>query len=105
MLERDLSLMNSLNASRGETAAAGKKVKDLEEKLALARSSAAAARQEVSSLKKKNKEIAKGAREAVKLTEEGIKAHVAVLAPNLDLSQIGALKTVKDGKIVDILMP
>ncbi|QHO27486.1 uncharacterized protein DS421_7g208420 [Arachis hypogaea] len=73
LVERDLSLMKDLNASCAETAAAEQKVKDLEEKLALAESSAKAARQEVLSLKKKNREIAKGAREAVKLTEEGIK--------------------------------
>ncbi|XLR26539.1 hypothetical protein S83_054439 [Arachis hypogaea] len=96
LVERDLSLMKDLNASRAETAAAERKVKDVEEKLALAESLTV-------TLKKKNRELTKGTRKAV--TEEGIKAQVAVLAPDLDLFQIGAFKTVKDGKIVDILKP
>ncbi|XP_052108276.1 uncharacterized protein LOC110273513 [Arachis duranensis] len=105
LVERDLALMKDLNASSGETAATEKKVKDLEKKLKLAESSATASLQEAAALKKKNKEIAKGAREVVKLTEEGIKLQVAVLGPDLDLSQVGTLKTVKDGKIIDILKP
>ncbi|XLS64806.1 hypothetical protein HN51_024780, partial [Arachis hypogaea] len=103
LVDQDLALLKDLNASRGEAAAAKKRVKELEEKLKLAESSAEAASQKMAVLKKKNKKLAKGAREAVKLTEEGIKLQVAVLAPDLDLSQVGAMKTVEGGKIVDIL--
>ncbi|XP_057728955.1 uncharacterized protein LOC130944588 [Arachis stenosperma] len=105
LVDRDLALMKDLNASLCEAAAAKKKVEELEEKLKLAEGSVKATRQEMAVLKKKNKELAKGAQEAVKLTEEGIKLQVAVLAPDLDLSQVGALKTAEDWKIVDILKP
>ncbi|XLR22368.1 hypothetical protein S83_050268 [Arachis hypogaea] len=103
LVDRDMALMKDLNASRGETVAVKKRVEELEEKLKLSESSAEAAAREVVALKKRNKDLARGARDAVKLTEEGIKLQVAVLAPDLDLSQVGAMKTVEGGKIVDIL--
>ncbi|XP_015955669.1 uncharacterized protein LOC107480059 [Arachis duranensis] len=103
LVEWDIALMKDLNTSRGEAAAAKKKVEELEGKLKLAESSTEAARKDMVALEKKNRKLAQGAREAVKLTEEGIKLQVAVLAPDLNLSQVGAFKTVENGKIVDIL--
>ncbi|XP_072083661.1 uncharacterized protein [Arachis hypogaea] len=103
LVDRDMALMKNLNASRGETAAMKKRVEELEEKLKSAECSAEAVSREMTALKKRNKDLVKGARDAVKLTEEGIKLQVAVLALDLDLSQVGAMKTVEGGKIVDIL--
>ncbi|XP_072090222.1 uncharacterized protein [Arachis hypogaea] len=89
-------------ALESQVSAAQARVAELEKKLAASMASADAAKAEVAALKKKNKETVKEVRDAFMATDKAIKAQVKLLAPEFDVSAVGAFKTIKDGKIVDL---
>ncbi|RYR01235.1 hypothetical protein Ahy_B06g080105 [Arachis hypogaea] len=57
---------------------------------------------EVAALKREKAELLADAKDAIAATEETMKAQALVLAPGVDVSVMGAFKTVRDGRIVDL---
>ncbi|RYQ94257.1 hypothetical protein Ahy_B08g089144 isoform A [Arachis hypogaea] len=57
---------------------------------------------EVAALKREKMELLADAKDAITATEETMKAQALVLAPGVDVSVMGAFKTVRDGQIADL---
>ncbi|MED6141218.1 hypothetical protein PIB30_101084 [Stylosanthes scabra] len=79
-------------------------VKDLKDFVAAEKVRADRAEEKIPVLEKQRDDNAEDAKVAVTATKGVLKAQLAVLVPEFDVSQIGFLKEVVDGKVVDIAM-
>ncbi|MED6216740.1 hypothetical protein PIB30_010775 [Stylosanthes scabra] len=94
-----------------ETAILQGRIKELESEVTKLKDSVAAekahadrAEKEIPILEKQRDDNAEDAKVTVAATEGVLKAQLAVLIPEFDVSQIGFLKEVLDGKVVDLPM-
>ncbi|KAL4328022.1 hypothetical protein AHAS_Ahas13G0158500 [Arachis hypogaea] len=79
---KDLEMLLRSEAAKAET-----RVMEAKKKMKVAEAL-------VDTLRKRNKEVVRNAKETISATKESLKLQVALLAPNFDISRIGAFKTI-----------
>ncbi|QHN83008.1 uncharacterized protein DS421_20g700880 [Arachis hypogaea] len=93
--EVETSLLSQLGEERRKASDAGSRA-------AVLLGETEALNAEVATLKREKTELLADAKDAIAATEETMKAQALVLAPGVDVSVMGAFKTVRDGRIVDL---
>lgn len=79
-----------------------KRSSDVESSAASLLARAGTLRAEVAKLKKEKEELLNDAKAAISATEETMKAHVCVLALEVNVSVMQAFRTAKDREIMDV---
>ncbi|XLT57319.1 hypothetical protein HN873_049923 [Arachis hypogaea] len=95
LAEVETSLLSQLAEER-------QRASDVGSQAAMLLAESEALKAEVAALRREKTELLADAKDAIAATEETMRAQASVLAPGVDVSVMGAFKTVRDGQIVDL---
>ena len=95
LAEVETSLLSQLAEER-------QRASDVGSQAAMLLAESEALKAEVAALRREKTELLADAKDAIVATEETMRAQASVLAPGVDMSVMGAFKTVRDGQIVDL---